>query len=333
MAAKCKTCTEEVLNADFVKCYGLCSSTFHSKCVSLSKTLVNALGANPNIRWYCHNCNLNNPIVSSVDEMKSSINQLSASLTSDLGKFISAVSEMTALVAKSMSTNSPAGATMVRNDEPAFTAHGEKPKSGTSLKRRRGQPFLTNPSKVHCGNDRLTRSSAPLLGHPSRNAVGPRPDDESRKSIVVSNVAPDVCAAMLTKFICSKAKVSEDQIKVTSLVPRSINMDEAKFLQYRVSFPTTLYGIVSVRSFWPVGVRTRDFVNKSNVRSRLPERVPVPSNLFVSEADDGRVDAPINEQINETPVQAISDDASNFLLNRMTTVEDTSFMDQAELSI
>lgn len=104
MASRCKTCTDEILNSDFVKCYGPCSNAFHSKCVSISKTLLNALGANPNIRWYCHDCNMSNPIASSIVEMKDSIGHLSASLSSDFGQFLKSMSEMTKCVTTSLSS-------------------------------------------------------------------------------------------------------------------------------------------------------------------------------------------------------------------------------------
>lgn len=275
MASKCKTCDEEIHTADFVKCYGFCMNTFHSKCVSIGKTLLNALGSNPNIRWYCHDCNTSNPIVSSVNEIKESIGHLSTSLSTDLGKFLESMSTMTNCVTKSLSSISNS---KTQNASPVFSGlnANNSTNNHSSSKRRRGESSHSNPNKIRCTNNRssqLTRSSG------TSNPVSNNSDD-TRKSIVVSNIAADMNVIELSKFLSSKLNVSEHQIKITTLVPSSIKPEDIRFMQFRISVPVNLYETIKSLSLWPPGVRIRDFVFKNKKSVNVSKPSPVAKNLF-----------------------------------------------------
>lgn len=88
MASKCKTCAEMISNADYVTCEGACLELFQIKCVALTKTALNAVQSNANVHWYCHDCNSSNRNVSSsVESLKHSVEQLTQSLSVDLGSF------------------------------------------------------------------------------------------------------------------------------------------------------------------------------------------------------------------------------------------------------
>lgn len=289
---RCKTCSEEIVSADFVKCNGICMSTFHSKCVSLSKTLLNALGANPNIRWYCHDCNSRDSITASMTEVKESVGLMTTSLSHDLGQFLKSMSDMTTCVMNSLSSIAmrPPGTVVTPNNLtttsvshvhtaslPAPGAFTVGLSSRPSLKRRKGQSSQSNPNKIHCSDD---RSSV------NKPASASCPSDSVNKSIVVSNVSPDTDAHLLTTFLCSKLKADVDQVKVVSIVPKSISPEDVKFMQFRVSIPSALYDSVMHPSFWPPGVKVRDFVLRQTNRIRRPRPLPVSRNNFVVSGDD-----------------------------------------------
>lgn len=110
----------------------------------------------------------------------------------------------------------------------------------------------------------------------------------------MSNVAPDVSASKLASFICAKLKTSHEQVSVTPLVARSIRPEEIRFLQFRVSVTPGLYNFVSSPTFWPSGVRTRDFIVKRNNRhSNRQVQTPVSSNRFDVTVPDGQ--CPVQE--------------------------------------
>lgn len=262
MASKCKVCNDEITSTEFVKCHGTCANVFHSKCVMISKTLLNALCGNPNIRWYCHDCHINNSnFASSMNEIKTSIGQLSCSLSSDLGRFLNSMSEMTKCVTDSIKSLS--------------TATGERRSTPEiSSKRRREETFQSNPRKFR----RVARQSSNISPSSTTND-GHESNLDSRKSIVVSNIAPDITADALKKFLVSKLAIDEENIKITTLMPRSLKSSDVKFMQFRISTPESVYESVRSQSIWPTGVRVRDFVFK-RAKATQPSTPPVEKSKF-----------------------------------------------------
>lgn len=274
MAAQCKTCSEEIMSSDFIKCYGTCASVFHSKCVSIGKTLLNALGSNPNIRWFCHDCHVNDSnIASSMNEIKGSIEQISSSLASDLAKFVNSMSVMTKCVTDSFKSMSNSN----MNDM----------YMGNSSKRRRDEPQASNPGKfrrIVSQSSMESSSQQRVLTHQGVNSDFSQRNEssEKRKSIVVSNIAPGITTDELAEFVASKLKIGKENIRVTTLMPRSVKIDEARFLQFRISVPDTAYNSIKSHTLWPSGVRIRDFVFKRSNSSQLTTSHPVDKSQFVS---------------------------------------------------
>lgn len=70
---------------------------------------------------------------------------------------------------------------------------------------------------------------------------------------------------------------------------RSINKEDVKFMQYRVSIPENIYATVKNQSNWPVGVRIKDFVFKrGNRQSSNASTAPVDRTNFMVSIDDGQ---------------------------------------------
>lgn len=274
MASKCKTCGDEILSSEFIKCNGACANVFHSKCVSIGKALLNALGGNPNIRWYCHDCHINDSnIVSSVNEIKNSISQLSGSLSSDLGKFLCSMSDMTKCVSDSLKSLSA-----------AKDGNNVDPTASISSKRRRDDAFPTNPMKFRRVTSRSTHTSS-IASNAEHGYNNNNPSSTNRSSIVVSNIAPDITIETLTKFLVSKLKTDNDSVRITTLMPRSIKATDVKFMQYRISFPDSVYNFIRDQSLWPVGVRIRDFVFK-RAKTTTTSGPPVYISKFVVHNND-----------------------------------------------
>lgn len=77
MSTKCFTCKEPIINADYIECEGTCAEKFHSKCVALNKTTLNAITSCPNVHWFCHECNNGiKAIGTSIDNMRNAVEGL-----------------------------------------------------------------------------------------------------------------------------------------------------------------------------------------------------------------------------------------------------------------
>lgn len=89
MATKCSTCFNVITNFEFISCSGVCGGIFHTKCVSVNKSMLSAVNTCPNIHWYCHGCNdSNRNIRASIDRIDETLGQLSSSFSGDLLQFI-----------------------------------------------------------------------------------------------------------------------------------------------------------------------------------------------------------------------------------------------------
>lgn len=207
------------------------------------------------ILWLCHSCHGNgSDITSSINEIKSSIGQLSTSISSDLGKFLVSMTEMTKCITdavKSMASSN-------------CTDHNTAPIGGLSAKRLRVEHHDDAPGKFRrvdwqqSNQDRVhTSKSSNGVAVLNSNEI-----DNSRKSIVVSNVAPNVSTEHLVKYLAPRLDINPDDIRVTTLIPRSVKADELKFMQFRISIPASVYNLVRSHTLWPNGVRIRDFVFK-----------------------------------------------------------------------
>lgn len=287
MASKCGTCNEEILTAEFIKCHGLCANAYHPKCVAVTKSLLNAISSNPNVRWYCHSCHSGDmSLTSSIGDIKSSIGQLSSTLTSDLSKFLGSMNEMTkcitdtikSLSSSSSNSNTPHSSVKSTTDRPANGFQTLNP-SLNSSKRRRENHLPSNPVKF-----RRIASAAnhrPASFTTTTDSTDNDKLDRDRTSLVISNIAPDIGADDIKDFVASKLKADREIIRVTTLMPRSLKQDDIKFMQFRMSLPNNLVNTVTCDSFWPKGVRLRNFIYKkadhTSSKSRSP---PVNRNCF-----------------------------------------------------
>ena len=82
----------------------------------------------------------------------------------------------------------------------------------------------------------------------------------SRKSVVVSNIDKGIIADYLPKYLSKELCIDESDIRVTLLKPARIADADIKFLQFRISVPSSVYDAVKTPDNWPDGIRIRDYV-------------------------------------------------------------------------
>lgn len=254
MSVNCFSCSEPVSNAEFIKCEGICAATFHSKCVSLNKTTLNAIASCPNVHWMCNECNIGGKTISrSIDDMRTAVDCLTKSLTSDL---LSGFKMLTDTLATTIASNHQSSISSGRN---VFNPS----------KRRREE----ESNSSDCDDEQYTMKKS-FKGNAivSHNMVAAHDLGESRKSIVISNIDKEIAPGYLTKYLSRELGVEESEIRATLLKPVRLAESDIKFLQYRISVPLSVYSIAKMPETWPIGVKVRDYIynrNRNNVVNKI----------------------------------------------------------------
>lgn len=127
MASICTNCNEPILSPEFIKCDGICSQYFHSKCVALNKTTLNAITRNSNVHWLCHDCNNSKANVkSSVDSLRESVEKLTKSLSVDLSGFAVGFKTLSEALVVNMTTSSNTKTNQNKTDFPTSNKRGRE---------------------------------------------------------------------------------------------------------------------------------------------------------------------------------------------------------------
>lgn len=251
MTSKCSTCSEQILSSDYIKCDGSCGRLFHSKCVSLNKTTMNAISSNANVHWFCHECNSGNlTVIASIDSLRSSVNQMSQSLATDLGIFTNGFKSLSEVLVGSISS-------LCQNNKPPSDLAYSAVLQSNNKRHRDVSPEDSSAlprKKIVLGTNESNRTIAAV---PDDNAK--RPATTRRKSIVVSNINCDISAEYLAKFLASELRIESESIRVT---PLQSNGRSFSSLQYRISAPEASYDRLMTPSTWPKNVRVCDYIFK-----------------------------------------------------------------------
>lgn len=274
MSTKCFTCNEPIVNADFIKCEGTCAEKFHSKCVALNKTTLNAVTSCPNIHWFCHECNNGTKAIgTSIDNMKQSVDNLTKSLSSDL---LSGFKILTDTLASSLKSIHHSSIGFV-----ADTSNPSKRRRNEEISESEPEGQSTTRKKRFIDGSNNNQNGLSLAAAPVPN----RQSDERRRSIVVSNISKGISSEYLTNYLSTELQIDGSNIRTTLLKSARIADENIKFLQFRVSIPENLYSKVRDPETWPTGVRVRDYVfnrqggdvlvSKENFLSKRPFHTPV----------------------------------------------------------
>lgn len=238
MASKCKCCSNQIMNSEFVSCAGLCNELFHIKCVAVNKQMLNSINACPNIRWYCDVCNASNRNMStSMDQIKDAIGHLSTTLSKDLLQFVGGFTTQMEKFTEKFSSAIVSQVNVTSNNS------------------------AENMNVCAYGNDQVKNSSETTPHH--ELSVASHYDKEPLKSLVISNIGKDVTVDCLEDYLSGKLNIGKDKLSVSLLLPINRSVESMKFFQFKVTVPEVNYGSVNCPKFWPPNVRVRKFVFKN----------------------------------------------------------------------
>lgn len=254
MATKCNTCSNPIINTEFISCSGGCGESFHIKCVSVNKSMLNAVNTCPNIHWNCHGCNDGNRnIGASIDRMNEAIALLSSSLSGDLLQFVNNFKVLMNTFVESISTlnleHSSNG-----NDLPTVSLIGEGNETSSGIIKS-----VDRTAQSH-GNLAVASNEKQLQFDKQSGTC----EYEPMRSVVVSNIGKDISADYLTDYLVNEMNIGRESIKVSVLLPTGKSLRDVNFLQYKVTIPATEYSCIICPDIWPRNVRVRDFVFKTN---------------------------------------------------------------------
>lgn len=229
MASLCGKCEGEIVNSDFIKCDGTCGSHYHTKCVSLNKSTLNAVTSCPNICWYCHDCHdCNNKRIDpnySSPSIKDDMNLMMKSLSDCL---LNGFAMMTEKIVDNVSMRIP-----------THSLHNVNRSPELSKKRRRDDADddktnqqVASKKFVYGSNDNnsgLAVANVPL--HNLNSNASPQ-SKEQRKSIVISNIGKSITANHIIDYLANELKIDKASIRVTPLAPAGKSLDDLTYMQY-----------------------------------------------------------------------------------------------------
>lgn len=312
MAALCGKCEGEILNSDFIKCYGSCGYHYHAKCVSLNKTTLNAVTSCANIYWYCHSCN----------DKKIDPNDSTTNIKEDMNLMMKSLSEcllngfamMTEKIVDNISSRMPSqNVQNVNNVNHSAESSNKRRRNDadddnvSQLATRKKFIFGTNDKNSVLAVANVSPQTSRLVGSSSQSR-------EPRKSIVISNISKNITENHIIDYLADELKIDKENIRVTPLAPAGKNLNDLTYMQYRVSTQASMYPRTISADTWPKGVRVRDFVlTKRNVTATL-------DNFLVKKASQ----TPPENAI--TPPEPISQTTETIQPQTESTVLDTSTM-------
>lgn len=260
MASKCKSCTNNILNADFITCAGLCGEHFHIKCVAVTKPMLAAVSNCPNIHWYCQYCNDGNRNISSVvNGINESIEHLSDSMSSSLLQFLNGIQS---LMDKLLPTT---GAVNDQSKNETTEVHKLHRHDNGCEERNVFDGSGNNKAReIDSGSDAERRDGSNMATN------GSTADDNPVKSVVISNIGKGISIDYLVNYLSGELKIDKRKIHVSLLLPRGKTVDDMFFLQYKVTVPVIKYCSIMNPDTWPNDVRIRDFVNKPRLNFGVP---------------------------------------------------------------
>lgn len=244
----CNCCRKPISNADFVSCAGSCKELFHIKCVAVTKQMLNAVNACPNIHWHCNECNNGNrSIAQSLDQINDAIDLLRESLSGDLIQFVNGFTSLTETFIKSLPV--PDGSTVT----PVVPLNSCPPKNDDVRELKKDStPMSTEQSSC----------KPKTIDSHCTTAIASRYIDEPVKSVVVSNIGKDITGDFLSDYIADKLVVAKERINLTLLLPAGKSIRELNFLQFKVTVPDDKYDAIMCPGTWPENIHVRDFVYK-----------------------------------------------------------------------
>lgn len=249
MAAKCYSCSNGIMNSEFITCAGVCGENFHTKCVSVNKAMLNAVTNCPNIHWYCHDCNDGKRHISAtINGINDAIARLSSSLSKDLKQFLDGLNLLMANILGSIGTMNT-----VRNVSDLSDLPNDTSQLGKDHQKQYKHADVPDCHSKVVPDPNFVVDSLPL-SHTDCHYHS--------KSVVVSNIGKDVTMDYLKNYLVDKLGIEKEMINLSLLLPTGRTMQDVNFIQYKVTIPDANYSSILSPVIWPKDVRVRDFIHK-----------------------------------------------------------------------
>lgn len=233
----CCYCDQPADNAAMdakIRCRGPCDEYIHINCVNMSKTTLKAFDDCKEMHFYCKLCQKY-----SIMGIADTLNNFSKEINT-LGAALMPLSKIDFKSLTSSFINS-------RGHHPNVTL-----RSHQSPKRPRSEIEIQQPQvKEKIG----TKNNDSLLAVPQP------------KSLVVCRLSNTTSTEKIIKYITDNVPdLPASDIKCTTLLPKDKTAEQMNHINFRVSVPERFYDQIFDASFWPKGIRVREFI----VRQRTP---------------------------------------------------------------
>lgn len=257
--SNCKECSE-IISAvpDSIRCEGLCGSSFHLKCVNITRSVLKVILENPNLYFMCIDCkHVSIPsIADHLSEIKSSISKLSDAMsmqskkTAELNTTAGKLSDVVA--ANTISTNKLAVAATPTNLRPR-----SNDSAAISSKKRRLD--LNDLSDIRSSPMPIRKS---VIGSCVINDADEVKAVEPRTAILVTQLHPTTTADSIINYVNKKLNLvaGSSVIRGNILLPKNRTIEELDFIGCKLSVPQSMYPALMSAAIWPKGVTVRDFV-------------------------------------------------------------------------
>lgn len=275
-------------NDEIVSCSGICSVMYHSKCLSLSRTVSQAIASQKCLRWYCDSCsNLNIiSVAGRLDGITSQMTKFSETLemiTSNLIQLSGDIKELkthpSAFISETSIpiVNKDVSEPIVRRSKriqlkTLITPIEVTPSSSTAtvqgIEDNKQHNRLTPDVCVNrltvasADDDSMTsvRTTAEPLNEPLLDA-----SDEfnirvvqPRRWLFVSRLHYSVSDVQFKKLL-SKIVNTDDVYATQRITPKSYNGMRYDYISYKINIPGEVFDSVIESKLWPRGLLVKEF--------------------------------------------------------------------------
>lgn len=230
-----------------------CNAIYHAQCAKLSRSKLAIILETPNVRWYCNTC-------CDVPENIPTI------ATVDVSKQLSSIQESLAKLSD---------ASFNKSNWPSVLD------STKSTKRRRIAEPDSPVAKIPPASTTFVMGSV----EPSEVLQVVEP----RRLLVASMLHPSTECDQLGTFLKEKLLIPADssEVRIHKLIPAGTNLASLDYISFKVSVPGPRFDELMSSTFWPKGVRVREFEHRPRKPRNAAVFLPSPKTAATGATDLG----------------------------------------------
>lgn len=222
-------------------CEGRCAKRYHAACVGLSEATVCALFTK-NILWMCDDClseycinrDADIPLLTTADAVQTN------TVESD-------IVEMKLKIEQIFDTL----ATIAPYHQPHFCENLHS----TSV----SSPALSSTRLLH--GTKISQNEDTSAGAITHDAKG-----SETFSLFLTNVDCRTTEEDVNHLVCECLDINDQNtVKIRKIVPKGRSIDELDFVSFKVKLDVELKALAMAPSTWPVGLRYREFEDRTDV--------------------------------------------------------------------